>query len=440
MGISEFMRNYNERFSFDPRLNKMRKIGVSIDYPVVRKDNYRGGSAIGLLRSFASRERDLNMDKLVGEVTSVEKNQASMTCGMGSGILEVSIPPQFSLWAVASEHKPLVSGLYGATRDGNDMLLGYGAQPVERNPEWANREFYRVLRESLGEKYKLSEKTGKSYGETDKLALVASSRAYVEVGREEFGKALTVLNAVSPFISALFGNSPLCLGANATGDRLTARDMCFARIPEKRTAFPADSVEDMEDYLRYMTDLGLLVAEGNTTYFAPDVTFSGFVRGRSEDEAIGNFFLHERTMWWTAVPSGETGTIMVQTCTQPHGDQLSFAAFILGIAENLDAVYDWLEIPEAWVFLLQLDKYAAQYGLSERWGRLDNYPFHELLAKLLAFSEEGLKRRDMSENMLLAPLWDRLQERKNPAEKAMNIYSELGASGWLDLLSHLARI
>ena len=424
MNISEFVRNYNERFSFDPRLNKMRKVGVSIDYPVVRKDNYRGGNADGLLR----------------RVAGVEKNIARVTCGMGSGILKVSIPPQFSLWAVASEHEPLISALYDATRGGNNMLLGYGAQPAEPKPEWTNCELYRVLRESLGEEYELTGKNGKFYSEADKLTLAASSRAYVEVSREEFGNALTVLNAMNPFITALFGNSPLCLGVNATGDRLVARDKCFARIPEKRKNFPADSIEDMEDYLRYMTDLGLIVAEGSKEYFLPDMTFSVFVRGRGEEEAMENFALQERMMWWTAVPDGKTGSIMVQTCTQPHEDRLSFAAFILGIVENLDAVYDWLEIPEAWVFLAQLDKYATQYGLSERWKGLDNYPFHELLAQLIGLSEEGLKKRDMSENMLLVPLWERLRERKNPAQKAMSIYSDLETSGWIDLLSNFARI
>lgn len=439
MNISEFVRVYSERFAFDQKLHKARKIALAIDYPIVRRDTYKSGSVEHMLGLLVVRgDWDLLFENR--EVIGIRRGALRVSGGIGNGILNVEVSQKSSLWDAEAELKPLITSFYDILRGSNTMLLGYGAQPVCRSREWYYAPLYLALRESLAERYDASGEERKSYYCADKLTLTAQSRVSVEVSRAEFGVALMVFEALEPFITALFGNSPLCLGVGATGSELVSHEECISGIPERYRMLPENGIEDMEDYLRYMTNLELLVARRNASYYNPEMTFANFTQERKEDEVMENFFLHERMMQWSAVPDGNTGSIMVQACTQPHEEQLSFAAFVLGIAENLEKTAMLIELPEGKVFCSALKRYAAHYGLGAGWERVKSFPFRKFLEEILVLSEDGLKKRGLSEHVLLAPLRERVRDGKNPAERAMSRYSELGSSGWADILPFMARI
>jgi hypothetical protein len=79
-----------------------------------------------------------------------------------------------------------------------------------------------------------------------------------------------------------------------------------------------------------------------------------------------------------------------------------------------------------------MQTYHAQ---SIRHGLRAPQPAPDFLARILAMAEEGLRRRDMGEERLLAPLWRRLDRRLNPAQQARAVYRADGMAG---LLAHTA--
>ena len=53
-------------------------------------------------------------------------------------------------------------------------------------------------------------------------------------------------------------------------------------------------------------------------------------------------------------------------------------------------------------------------------------PAPRFLAEILALAQTALARRGFGEERLLTPLWQRLEQKENPAQQARRIFAEHG--------------
>ena len=56
----------------------------------------------------------------------------------------------------------------------------------------------------------------------------------------------------------------------------------------------------------------------------------------------------------------------------------------------------------------------------------------DLLNKLVQLCERGLMKRGLGEEVYLAPVWQRLEQRMNPGQVAKQVFLEGGAAALLD--------
>ena len=67
-------------------------------------------------------------------------------------------------------------------------------------------------------------------------------------------------------------------------------------------------------------------------------------------------------------------------------------------------------------------------------------PAPGFLAEILTLAAAALARRGYGEEEMLAPLWQRLEQRKNPAQRVRRVFAEMGLEGLIessDLESYL---
>ena len=67
-------------------------------------------------------------------------------------------------------------------------------------------------------------------------------------------------------------------------------------------------------------------------------------------------------------------------------------------------------------------------------------PVPGFLAGVLGLAEAALARRGCGEEGMLAPLWQRLERRENPAQRVQRVFAEEGLEGLLafsDLENHV---
>ena len=80
---------------------------------------------------------------------------------------------------------------------------------------------------------------------------------------------------------------------------------------------------------------------------------------------------------------------------------------------------------------------AAVAGCCCNAGKKDKVEFDEiaLIKETLDCCSEGLARRGMGEEQFMAPLYTRLEERKNPAQRAIEVATD---GGMEKLIQHVA--
>jgi hypothetical protein len=117
---------------------------------------------------------------------------------------------------------------------------------------------------------------------------------------------------------------------------------------------------------------------------------------------------------------------MRPACQQPPHEEMAAAALYLGIVEAADQIEPYLHAnlgKQSWDALKHYHAEAMRYGLAAP------QPLPDFLATMLGFAEDALRRRNYGEEILLQPLWDRLNAKENPAQRAKKIFARAGMDG-----------
>ena len=117
------------------------------------------------------------------------------------------------------------------------------------------------------------------------------------------------------------------------------------------------------------------------------------------------------------------GTIEFRSvCCQPIRDRMTVAAFHLGLNSKVKELKYILDndnvIYHRGYSADELRKMFVKRHLPEFVNEKD---FKRLTKQILDLSEEGLKERGFGEEKYLKPLYERLEEGKNPAEKVLQL-------------------
>lgn len=339
---------------------------------------------------------------------------------VGRGTIEINTRACAHLHQVAACYQAALDRLLPALADLGWRLLGYGIQP--RSP--ARRELlapkarYLAMHQAMGDEWLW-------------YTVTASDQTQVAIRQDEMLAQLNTLHRLTPAIVALCANSPVCGGS--LSPFCSAREGVAVRgtfgprhgIPPAPYASLPEFVAQLSEYPLLLRREGERLVPGQGSFGAM-MAETGAPRAA---EALDAFLLHEHYIWHSARLRHAYGTIEVRpACQQPPGESMAACALILGLvcsAQEQAQLLDEALGPESWSILRAYHSQGMAQGLAAA------EPVPGLLGQILRLAEQGLIRRGHGEEIYLAPLWQRLAQRANPAQRMRTLYQEQGMDALL---------
>ena len=152
--------------------------------------------------------------------------------------------------------------------------------------------------------------------------------------------------------------------------------------------------------------------------------------------------LHDHYIWHSARLRTAYGTVELRpACQQPPHELMAATALYLGLVEGREEITDYVQSA-----LAPAGKEKGNpHPLSECWPRMRQYhekvvraglaapePVPDFLADILELVAAALARRGHGEEGMLAPLWQRLERRENPAQGVRRVFAEEGLEGLIE--------
>jgi len=452
--VTEFKKSFN----FDKH-QSIRGIGIECEIPIV---GARGKAVslpviqnmfIHLEKIGFDLEQDPYSDLIVAAKRTNKKSAKrfdycmdTITTDTAYSTVEVVLAPQSNLHTIQSELKKLLYLLTAYFDSQNCLMLAYGIQPL--SPP-SRKLLMPKERYCFFEKLSTNHIIPKSKGaDSSLLNLTASNQCHIEIGSDDAIKAANVLNALSGLQIALHANSPIWQGKVDTtykANREMIWDFCF---PDRlnQIGIPPE-FETLERYVQYLLNFKPLLVKRNEQYFQIQNkdTFNDFLLNQSP--AIGTSLSGKELIiepqpndiqqlipfsWFNARLVPKYGTVESRMCCQqPQNEMLTPTALTLGLVENLEAAQNLAKIYPLTKWR-KIRKQTAQYALDTF---IDGLSIIPLLLQLLDIAKEGLKKRNLGEEIFLQPLYQRIEQRKVPADLAIAIFKNQGMKAFLNYIS-----
>jgi gamma-glutamylcysteine synthetase len=401
--------------AFPAQLETPRTVGREAEYPLVTHD----GAAVDLTPIWALLLADgglepkfdgVNPELIVG----LEGIDYGYALEVGRSTIEIYTRPCPHLLELQDVHNAALGRLIAAAESLGWRVLGYGIQPLTppSTALMSPKQRYQAMLEIMGEDWLW-------------YTVSASEQLHVDVARPEMIRLLNLGLLMTPAIIAFCGNSPIYAGQ--VSDFCSAREGMVTQRGQyaNRHGMPDRPYRDLADFVERLAQLPyLLRREG--AYLLPD--------GRPfvdvlADEGVDfeSFLLHDHYVWHSARLRVAHATLeMRPACQQPPHEEMAAAALYLGIVEAADQIEPYLHAnlgKQSWDALKHYHAEAMRYGLAAP------QPLPDFLATMLGFAEDALRRRNYGEEILLQPLWDRLNAKENPAQRAKKIFARAGMDG-----------
>ena len=273
-------------------------------------------------------------------------------------------------------------------------------------------------------------------------SVTASDQAHVDISRDEAVTLLNFGNLMAPVVVALCANSPVVAGA-LTGD-CSAREGRMILAPYgQRHGMIARPYVDLTDFVARLSQLPALLRRDGERLLPDGRPFTDVLRADYEvdrgewivggdetghrpqvtDHCFSAFLLHDHYVWHSARLRTAYATVELRpACQQPPHEQMAAAALYLGLVEGHRQIADYVQAALA---------PAEERTLAGCWPRMKQYheqviraglaapePAPRFLAEVLARAEAALARRGHGEERMLTPLWQRLEQKENPGQRA----------------------
>ena len=436
---------------FPARLQGPRTIGREAEFPVV--DQTGRAAAVDQLWPLLMKnqrgapaplkvKRDVvNPDLIVG----LDGASFSYALEVGRGTIELNVGPCDTLFELESVFRIALERLVQAAAQLGWRVLGYGVQPLTLPTRdlLSPKQRYYALADIMGADWIW-------------YSVTASDQAHVDTSRDEAVSLLNFGNLIAPVVVALCANSPIVAGA-PTG-ACSGREGRMIHAPYgQRHGMIAHPYTDLTDFVARLSHLPALLRRDGERLLPDGRPFADLLRADYEiarregtdlsprssslsPACFDAFLLHDHYVWHTARLRTAYGTIELRpACQQPPHEQMAAAALYLGLVEGHKQIDEYVQAALA---------PAEERTLAGCWPRMKQYhhqviraglaapePAPRFLAEVLALAEAALALRGYGEERMLIPLWQRMEQKENPAQRAGRVFAEEGLKGLLSALS-----
>ncbi|SHM79590.1 glutamylcysteine synthetase [Ruminococcus flavefaciens] len=413
-------------------------IGVEIEMPVVNLSGQPVDEAVSIetaesfIRHFGFIEAGRGAD---GNITSAKHEPTgdilSFDCCYSN--LELSFGKAADLFEIKSRFEKYCRFLNAEFSKHGYTLTGMGVNPnadINHNQPIQN-ERYRMLYHYL-HSYPLhkNEVAMRFHERPDFGTFTSASQVQLDVRYDELTDVINVFGLLEPYKALLFANSYL----PDYPDFLCVRNMLWEHSmqgynPHNVGMFgkKVSSIDELIDYIGTQS-IYCTMRDGKYIDFTP-LTLDEFFSRKAVE---GEYFDGEKYQKITFAPDISDleylrtfkfedltfrGTIEYRSsCCQPLSESLTVAAFHTGLKEKLYELKEILENDNV-IYSHGFNALELQKLLSKRSQPyfIDENSIEKQLIRILDLSAEGLKQRDLGEEILLAPLYERAQGHTNPA-------------------------
>jgi len=414
--IAQLGAEFTARFPTQLR-HGARMVGREAEYPVVATS----GKAADVRRLWPLLLAD---DDLEPEYDSGTPNlivglrgaDYSYALEVGWGTIEINTRPCADLFTLQSIHERAVRRLVRAAARRSYRVLSYGIQP--RTPPslqlMAPKQRYQSLYRAMGRVWLW-------------YTVTASDQIHIDITRDEMVKMLNLGNLVTPVIIALCANSPVYAGRRSSFCSGREGEMAHILTQENRHGMLARPVVDMVDFVQTMAEPTHLILKEGGDVIPSSQPFTDYLREQGAD--FNAFLFHEHYVWNSARLRAAYGTLEIRpACQQPWSEHMAALALSLGLIEAADAISQAIHNmlgASYWETMRRYSEAAIAHGLAAP------QPAPDFLQHIATLAEDGLRQRGFGEETLLAPIFDRLARRYNPAQRVRQVFEFDGLQGLL---------
>lgn len=361
-----------------------------------------------------------------GRIIASQKSGLTVSIEPG-GQIELSGRPFADVHVIAAELDRHLEKCRAIGRELGVEFLAGGYRPwgTPATTPWMPKNRYGVMRPFLSARGRLAE---------DMMAMTASAQASFDFsGERDMAEKLKVALAIQPAVVALYANSPIVNGREIGWK--SYRTAVWEETDPARCGLPAFPFEPgFEDdayrrYAEWALDVPMIFVRRGGRYLDPrGKTFRAFLAEGlpGERPTLADWEDHLTTLFPEVRVKGVVEVRGADSCDVPMTKAL--LAFWKGI------LYDPEARKQAWDVVKGFDvpmrrsfgRAAGKDGLAGR--APDGRPIAEIARALLDAASAGLCRqsccgeRGQDERMWLAPLSERAQARRSPAEDTLEAF------------------
>jgi len=408
--------------SFPDKLRQAyRKVGVEEEFVVVNELGEMGTVPL-IFPELVKIGWEAKHDPITGYLIGVGHGDVVIGTDVGVGVMEIGFSPQRDLFAHLMERSEVLSLVDSQLASFKLRRLdNYAVQPltIPAFEHWAQKirglHFRKLFCNAV-------------HAQTAS----AASQTHVEVTKDELASVMEVLHLSAGIFIALTANSPVWAGSVDPDGALAARQVFWERFTighgySKNIRF--DGLPgNLRDVAEFFCQARFIVHVEDNKLITPDVPFGKWVVAQEEldmDGFVDAFESHSGTLWWNARPRTCYGTIENRVCCQ-NSEAVAHHALCLGLVENYKNVLSYLRQSELTVWI-------SGYRETLRGGMRCAFA-RDFCKMFLDLANIGLVNRGFSEETLLAPLYERVDDGFSPAHEKLGVYKGGGISALIEFL------
>ena len=447
MNTEEFKQLLFDRFIKPTINNQNNYIGVEIEMPILNLDKKPVNFEIvhniteKFIEHFDFLPVGVDED---GNIYSAKSSQNSdiLSYDCSYNNLELSFGKEDNLFEIQKRFDVYYRYLQEIFRLYNYTLTGMGVNPyrVYNKNEPIPNGRYRMLYHHLSS-YPMYGNLPMYFHSYPKFGMFSSaSQVQLDANYNDLPRLINVFSELEPIKAVLFSNSVL------TGDHeeyICCRDIFWENsthgINPHNIGMYNQKFENVEEIVNYISTTSIYCVERDGKYinFSP-ILFSDYLK---LEGIVGEYYENGRYRKILVQPSvydieylrtfkfediTYRGTIEFRSvCCQPISDSMVVAAFHLGIKNNLDKAEQILQNDTVLLgngyITTELRKLLIK---TEMPSFIDIDGLYRLARDVVDAASDGLKSRGKGEEILLAPLYERIDKRTNPARTMLNLMNK----------------
>lgn len=399
----------------------VRTVGREAEFPVVSA----AGEAVDVRRLWQTLLADPRLEPEFGAgalgqrdfIVGLKGPDYAYALEVGVGTMEISTRPCRDLFEIQEVMREAVARLVSAAARAGWRVLGYGVQPLSppRLHIMAPKQRYLSLYRAMADPWLW-------------YTVTAADQLHVAIGREEMVSMLNYGSLVTPIVIALAANSPVYAGRESPYCSAREGVMAAIRANEHRHGMLARPMRDLSDFVATLAQATYLIVRAGGEIVPSSLPFTEYLREHGADYPA--FLFHEHYIWNSARLRAAYGTLEIRpACQQPWPETMAVAALNLGLVEAEPLIHNLIKVElgdDYWARMQTYHQQVIRHGLDAP------QPSAGLLARVLAHVEAALVQRGFGEELLLAPVWRRLERRQNPAQRARIVFRHDGLAGLLN--------